>query len=156
MMNLREACPSKAVSLPEQKQVQKQRQEIILGVARQSLKQKATNMSFISCVRFRAILQWHEIRLSLFWALWPCFLERWNLFSLNSRLRTEHQMPLSLLVLQCCKVEWFSLPLLVWWMTGLRHFLKCGPGLVTIRAKWKPYKGAFKIRSLMLETPMLL
>lgn len=57
MMNLRVACPSKAISLPGQKQLKKQRQEIILGVVRQSLKQKATKMSFISGVQFRAILQ---------------------------------------------------------------------------------------------------
>lgn len=44
MMNLRVACPSKAISLPGQKQVKKERQEIILGVVRQSLKQKATKM----------------------------------------------------------------------------------------------------------------
>lgn len=57
MMNLRVACPSKAISLPGQKQVKKQRQEIILGVVRQSLKQKAIKTGFISGVQFRAILQ---------------------------------------------------------------------------------------------------
>lgn len=67
---LQKVFPLKAISLPEL-QVQKHRCEITLGVAKQSLKQKATLRSFISCGPLSAVLQRHEIRLRLFWALWP-------------------------------------------------------------------------------------
>lgn len=59
MMMPTEIFPLKAISLPEL-QVQKQRHEIVLWVARQCVKQKAAFLSFISCV------QRHEIRLRLF------------------------------------------------------------------------------------------
>lgn len=89
------------------------------------------------CVQFSTVLKRHEIRFRLFWAPWPGFVERLNLFSLNSALRTKHSLPLCSSVLQCYKVEWVNLPLFMWWMIRLRHFLIYEAGLVIVRVKWK-------------------